>query len=312
MNPAQAHQQGLCVSLRELMGLRQPAARLALSGQQVSQATLPGSRSSKRHGRGMDFDRLRPYQAGDDSRSIDWKVTARTGKPHSRVLREERDRPVLLLVEQSSRLFFGSALLLKSVLAAQAAALLGWRAMAQGERVGGLILADDGHQQVRPQGGKQSLLRLLYLLQAQNQALTEKPAQSPQPTHFCQALAGAGAILQPGALVMLLCDERALDPDAEKNLRLIAQQAELLLLPLHDPLDHRLPDAGLLGFGQGQQHLQLDSHDPGLRLAYQRLAEQRTARWQRLANTLDASLMPLHTAAPALTQLYQQLRSAGR
>ena len=113
---------------------------------QIHLFSRPGQRSpvvglhqSKLRGRGVDFDQVRVYQAGDDVRNIDWRVTARTQEPHTKLFHEERERPIFILVEQSQRLFFGSGLMFKSVLAAQAAALVGWGALGHNERTAGVV-----------------------------------------------------------------------------------------------------------------------------------------------------------------------------
>lgn len=303
---------GLSVTLEELIGLRHKAIELPLPDQLYSRSTLPGSQHSRQRGRGIDFDQLRAYQAGDDIRSIDWRVTARTQKPHSRMFHEERDRPVLLLVEQSLRLYFGSARMLKSVLAARTAALLGWNALALGERVGGLLFGDQEQLLVRAQRGKQSLLRLLYLLQGMNQSLTQAGAPPPTSATLSRALTRAQTLVQPGGLAILLCDERALDPAAEQQLTLLANRIELLLLPLYDPLDHDLPHSGRLAFRQGAERLELDSYDRRLQEGYRQLAQQRGQQWQHLARRLGAGLLPLHTAEEPQAQLQRRGKGKAR
>ena len=94
--------------------------------------------------RGIDFEEFRPYQAGDDIRLIDWRVTARTGRPFIKVFREERERPVIIAVDQTHNMYFGSRVAFKSVIAAQAAAVFCWLAIDNGDRVGGLVFSDRG------------------------------------------------------------------------------------------------------------------------------------------------------------------------
>ena len=119
---------GIRVSLAELIEMRHRVREVQLFSTPSQRSPLIGLHHSKLRGRGVDFDQVRVYQAGDDVRTIDWRVTARTQEPHTKLFHEERERPIFIMVEQSRRLFFGSGLMFKSVLAAQAASLIGWAA----------------------------------------------------------------------------------------------------------------------------------------------------------------------------------------
>ena len=112
-------------ALEELLTLRAAARTLSLRAQGPARALLLGSHRSAHHGRGLEIEEVRPYVAGDDPRSIDWRVTARRGRVHTKLFREERERPVWLLVDLGASMFFGSKLQLKSMAAVRAAALLG-------------------------------------------------------------------------------------------------------------------------------------------------------------------------------------------
>ena len=109
------------VSLADLIEMRHRVREVQLFSTPSQRSPLIGLHHSKLRGRGVDFDQVRVYQAGDDVRTIDWRVTARTQEPHTKLFHEERERPIFIMVEQSRRLFFGSGLMFKSVLAAQAA-----------------------------------------------------------------------------------------------------------------------------------------------------------------------------------------------
>ncbi len=255
----------------------------------------------------MDFDQVRVYQPGDDVRTIDWRVTARTQEPHTKLFHEERERPIFIIAEQSQRLFFGSGQCFKSVLAARAAALIGWAALGHNDRIGGLVFADDEHHEVKPRRSKQSLLQLLNLLARANQALGPESQANLARDNFGLALRRAREVLRPGSLVIVLCDERALSDNAEQQLSLLARHTDLLLLPMSDPLDHALPAAGLLRFTQGGMQLEVDSHNGDLRQAYRAQAQAREARWQRLAQKLGVPLLPLSTQFELIEQLQEQL-----
>lgn len=303
-------QSGIRVSLAELIEMRHRVREVQLFSTPARRSPLIGLHHSKLRGRGVDFDQVRVYQPGDDVRTIDWRVTARTQAPHTKLFHEERERPIFIMVEQSRRLFFGSALQFKSVLAAQAASLFGWAALTHNDRIGGLVFGDNEHHEIKPRRSKHSLLQLLNRLARANQALHSE-VQNGRDS-FGLALRRAREVLRPGSLAIILCDERALSDAAEQQLTLLARHTDLLLLPVSDPLDHALPAAGLLRFFEHGAQLELDTHNPELRSAYHALGEQRRARWQRLAQKLGVPLLPLSTASELIGQLREQLNSLQR
>jgi len=306
MQPLAASEAGIRVSLAELIEMRHRIREVQLFSTPARRSPLVGLHHSKLRGRGVDFDQVRVYQPGDDVRTIDWRVTARTQEPHTKLFHEERERPIFILVEQSQRLFFGSGLAFKSVLAAQVAALIGWAALGHNDRVGGLVFGDNEHHEIKPRRSKMSLLQLLNRLVRANQNLnSEIPAGRDT---FGLALRRAREVLRPGSLAVVLCDERALNDSAEQQLTLLARHTDLLLLPLSDPLDHALPAAGLLQFTERGALLELDTHNAELRETYHALGEARQARWQLLAQKLGVPLFPLSTLNDPIEQLRDHLQ----
>src|SRR5262245_40489471 len=162
---------GVYVDLDDLLALEHRGRRVSFLPRQNVRSLLSGRFASRMRGRGLNFEEIRDYRPGDDVRSIDWKVTARLQKPHVRVFNEERDRQGLLVVDQRLTMFFGSRFAMKSVTAAQAAAVGAWRILAVGDRVGGVVFNDTEIAEVRPQRSRRNVLALLGHVTAQNQAL---------------------------------------------------------------------------------------------------------------------------------------------
>ncbi len=303
---------GVTVSLQELIDMRHRLREVQLFSTPARRSPLIGLHHSRLRGRGVDFDQVRVYQPGDDVRTIDWRVTARSQEPHTKLFHEERERPVFVLVEQSRRTFFGSGLCLKSVLAARAAALLGWAALAHNDRIGGLVLSDHDTHEIKPRRSKQSQLQLLNLMVRANHALLVDAPAPASGDGFGLALRRAREVLRPGSLVMVVCDERALGnaPQgdlAEQQLGLLARHTDLVLLPVSDPLDHALPAAGLMRFAEGQAMLEVDTHVDEQRLAYRALGEARRERWARVSQRLGVPLLPLSTQLDLVEQLRDHL-----
>ncbi|UQY34274.1 DUF58 domain-containing protein [Pseudomonas fulva] len=300
-------QAGIRTDLKQLIDMRHRVREVQLFSTPGRRSPLIGLHHSKLRGRGVDFDQVRVYQPGDDVRTIDWRVTARTQEPHTKLFHEERERPIYLLVEQSRQLFFGSGLMFKSVLAARAAGLIGWAALGHNDRIGGLVFGGQDHHEIKPRRSKQSLLQLLSRLARANQALsTDTPLLRDS---FGQALRRAREVLRPGSLVVILCDERTLGDSSEQQLMLLARHTDLLLLPVSDPLDHALPASGLLRFGEGDAQLDLDTEDAALQHRYQEQAQARRARWQRLAHKLGVPLLSLSTRGELVEQLHEHLNN---
>lgn len=300
-----APQPGIYASLAELIEMRHRVREVPLFSTPGRRSPLIGLHHSKLRGRGVDFDQVRVYQAGDDVRNIDWRVTARTQEPHTKLFHEERERPIFVLVEQSRQLLFGSSLMFKSVLAAQAAAFIGWAALGHNDRIGGLVFSDSEHHEIKPRRSKQSLLQLLNRLVRANVALHTEI--QPNRDAFALALRRTREVLRPGSLVAVLCDERTLNDSAERQLALLARHIDLLLLPIADPLDRAMPAAGLLRFDQRGALLELDTHAAELRRTYRDRGEERGARWQRLAQKLRVPLLPLSTQYELVDQLRDHL-----
>ncbi|MBV2134585.1 DUF58 domain-containing protein [Pseudomonas sp. MAP12] len=298
---------GVMISLAELLEMRHRLSEVQLFSSGQRRSPLIGLHHSKLRGRGVDFDQVRVYQAGDDVRNIDWRVTARSQEPHTKLFHEERERPVFLLVEQSPRLFFGSGLCFKSVLAAQTAALFGWAALAHNDRIGGLVFNDQQCSEIRPRRSKQSLLQLLGRVVRANQALGAPLDAAASSDGFGQALRRAREVLRPGSLVLVICDERTLNEVAEQQIGLLSRHCDVILLTLSDPLDHALPAAGLLRFCDAHARLELDTSDAELRQAWRTRGEERQQRWQRLAQKLGVLLLPLSTQRDLIEQLREQV-----
>lgn len=296
----------LSINLNALIEIRHRVREVQIFSSPNKRSPLIGLHRAKLRGRGVDFDQVRIYQPGDDVRTIDWRVTARTQEPHTKLFHEERERPIFIIAEQSMRLYFGSALSLKSVLAAQAAALFGWAALGHNDRVGGLVITEQSHLEVRPRRHKQALLQFLNRLAEANQQL---PKQTSAQELLAPALRRAREVLRPGSLVILICDERALTAPAEQQLSFLARHIDIVLMPVSDPLDHALPNAGWLSFAQGKHHLTLDTHQDAIRAEYAANAQARQLHWQQLAKKMRLPLLPLSTEFDLIEQLRQLLNT---
>ena len=297
------------VTLECLLEARRHCQELPLFSRPMRTSRQTGRQYSRLRGRGVDFDQVRTYQPGDDIRSIDWRVTARTQKVHTKVFNEERERPVFIICEQSNRLFLGSRYSFKSVLAAEACALIAWTALSHSDRVGGLIFTREQCHEVRPRRSRQAILQLFRLLIDANHALQagggEAISEQSEPLNL--ALRHSREIIRPGSIIYMLCDHAAVEHMNQSLLIPLAAHNDLILLPVHDPLDAELPAYGELDFVQNDLKLTLDTREPGLREAYRQQFIAQQQAWQRLARRLRCGLNELVTSQPAVDQLRSML-----
>lgn len=159
---------GVELSMQELLQYQNKSRLIDLAAKRNIQGKQAGNYLSRSKGRGMEFDEVRHYQTGDDVRAIDWRVTARTGKTHTKLFREEIERPVLIATDLSNAMQFGSQLLYKSVQAAHLASLVAWHAKNRGDRLGGLVFRDEKHIELKPRSRKAGVLHYLHALTTLN------------------------------------------------------------------------------------------------------------------------------------------------
>jgi uncharacterized protein (DUF58 family) len=301
-------------TLECLLEARQHCQELPLFSRPMRTSRQTGRQYSRLRGRGVDFDQVRAYQPGDDIRSIDWRVTARTQKVHTKVFNEERERPVFVICEQSERLFLGTQRSFKSVLAAEACALIAWTALAHNDRVGGMIFDREQCHEVRPRRNRQAILQLFRLLMDANHQLAagrEAPVDAhSEPLNL--ALRHSREIIRPGSIIYLLCDHAAIDHLNQALLVPLSAHNDLILLPVLDPLDRDLPQKGLLDFTQGGRTLRLDTSQPAIVDAYRAQFDAQAGAWQHLATRLRCGLNTLDTSLPAVDQLRSMLGHAPR
>ena len=266
--------QGAYADLNELIALRFPARQLQLGRRNRALSALAGPNKSNFRGRGIDFEEVRNYQPGDDIRTIDWRVTARTGSAHTKLFREERERPVLVVVDQRSNMFFGSSHCFKSVLGAQLASLIAWSALDAGDRVGGLVFNGVEHREIRPRRSRKTVLALLSQVAAYNRDLP-LPEPSAEDS-FADMLSNLRRIARPGSSLFLVSDFYGSSQEhAREHLFQLAQHTELTAIACSDPLESRLPRAGKYAVTDGTERSELHTADGKLRRAYERRFQQR-------------------------------------
>ena len=297
---------GVYVDLPQLLALEHPARQLRWPPDMAPAHSLLGGRHRSRvRGRGLDFVELRPYLPGDDTRNIDWRASARSGKPQLRVYAEERERPTWLIVDQRIAMFFARRGALRSVVAAEAAAIWGWRALAGGDRVGGIVFGDDGIDQVTPRRGRRALLHLLSRLVARNQALRADSAPPGAPTQLDAALALLAKQAPREAIVAIFSAFDGLGPATRSRLLALSRHNDLVLLPVwEDPATLR---PARIVVSDGQLQVPVDHAYAEVRARLATTAQTRMQDVLNLRAELGCAVLPLLTSAPTLVQLARGL-----
>lgn len=189
-------------------------------------------------GRGMEFDEVRPYQPGDEIRTIDWNVTARTGHPHVKRYVEERELSVLLVVDASASENFGSVARFKRELAAELTAVLSFAATTNNDKVGLLIFTDQIELYIPPRKGRKHVLRLIREL------LAFEPQR--RGTDIKLALDAVNRVLKRRSIIFLVSDFLAPPESYRRELAITNRRHDVIAVALRDPLETQIDNVGLL------------------------------------------------------------------
>lgn len=298
---------GAYVQLRDLVRLRYQARGFSYLPAQPVNSVLAGRKRSRLRGRGLDFDELRHYRPGDDIRTMDWRVTHRTGTPFVRVYTEERDRPVWVIVDQRLGMFFGSRHQMKSVAAAQAAALTAWRVIGVGDRVGALLFNDGQSALHRPSRSPGPLLGWLEQLVTMNNALVADAPEPTNPDALAQALQTVSRYLTHDGLVIIISDFDGWNDDCLTAIKSMRQSNDVIAGQVSDPLERSLATADRLVVSDGAYQLQIEA---GKAEAEARFSGHYSAQLTALGETLKKHgipLIPLTTETDVAGQLLRQL-----
>ena len=310
-------QQAIHISLDELINLRMQARHLSLHSKRPAMHLMSGNHVSHFKGRGMDYMESRIYQAGDDIRNMDWRVTARTGQPHIKLFQEERQRPVMIMLDYNPGMFFASQGRFKSVVASQAAALLAWSALNNGDRVGGLII-NHGHTEIADKVGKKGILALLHAIEKHSdpheylQAQSLTPSKANEAERFSEGLQRLVRLSRPGSLVFILSDFYQLDNASIKQLSLLKQHRDCVLIRLSDPLESTPPPANRYTVSNGEHQAVINTANQQQAEHYQQWFGSHHQQLRDVAHKLAMPLIELSSAQSPLDTLRKHFTSRSR
>jgi uncharacterized protein (DUF58 family) len=301
---------GVYADLDDLIRLQFKATGFSFLPKQPVRSLLAGRRASRLRGRGLDFEEIRRYLPGDDIRTMDWRVTARTERPHVRVYTEEKDRPVLLVVDQRLCMFFGSRVSMKSVTAAEVAALGAWRSIAVGDRVGALVFNDCNIREIPPHRSRERVMRILQAIVEMNHALRVDADCPPNPAVLNTVLEKIPRLAGHDCLVAIISDFSGSNEDTLRLMTRVTAHNDVVAIFVYDPLEANLPSTGKQIFSQGALQLEIDTGDSGLRRRFSEDFENRLETARDLALKRTIPVLPVHTAGDVREQMRQLLGHA--
>jgi len=292
----------------ELLQLGYRASNVNLMSRRKVQSIASGDHRSPFRGKGLEFEEVREYVAGDDVRNIDWRVTARTGSPHLKLFTEERERSIIICTDVNLSMRFGTRGTFKSVQAARAAALLGWAASREHNRIGGSFYGNvpGGMMFVDPSRSRQALWRIL-------KQLCDRKDYHKEPVPLEDHLKYLTKAVPLGALVFIISDFLTAPKDLKKALTHLHRRADVVLVSVNDPADKLLPAIGPVEFsGDTGQRLTVDTSDTKGHVSYERAWTQNRMELDAIIASLGLGFIQLYTNSDVYKELIGGLKRVGQ
>ncbi|MBY5425145.1 MULTISPECIES: DUF58 domain-containing protein [Rhizobium] len=300
---------GVYVSTDELVALEARARDLSFVQKARSHQQLAGRMQSAMRGRGLIFEELRDYLPGDDIRSIDWRVTARTSRPVVRVYSEEKERPALIIVDQRINMFFGSRRSMKSVTAAEAAMLCAWRILGSGDRVGGFVFGESATSEVKPHRSRNAVIAFAEKIARQNASLRADSKGEPDPQALDTVLSAVANIAHHDHLVVIVSDFDGHTATTRDILLRLSSRNDVICLLVYDPFLLELPTSGDIVVSGGGPQAELALRTASVRSSIDAFARNRGRELRAWQRQLGLPMLPISAAeetAPQLRRLLEQ------
>ncbi|MGO4354969.1 DUF58 domain-containing protein [Rhizobium sp. RAF36] len=310
MKQAAAANDGVHVSTDQLVALEARARDLTFVQKARSHQQMAGRMQSALRGRGLIFEELREYLPGDDIRSIDWRVTARTSRPVVRIYGEEKERPAILVVDQRINMFFGSRRSMKSVTAAEAAMLCAWRILGSGDRVGGFVFGDTGIGEVRPHRSRNAVIALADRIAEKNARLSAAYADAPASTALDDALRQTASIARHDHLVVIVSDFDGHGAVTRDLLLQLSAANDVICLLIYDPFLLELPNSGEIVVSGGALQAELSLGRGAVRAAIGKFATDRGNELRAWQKELGLPMLPISAAEETAPQLRKMLEQS--
>lgn len=273
--------------------------RIEITTKRLATDVFAGAYHSVFKGQGVEFDEVREYQPGDDIRTIDWNVTARTGRPHIKKFIEEREMTVMLVVDASRSCHFATTQELKSKLAAEIAAVLAFSAVKNNDKVGLLIFTEKIEKFIPPRKGLQHVLRVI------REVLYFKP--QGRGTNINQALEFLSKVARRRSVAFMISDffDQDIADTLRRGLTIANKRHDVIAITLNDPREFDLPDCGLLELQDAEtgKRFSVDTGDRFVRQRYRENALKRAQTREELFRSVGVDAVHIFTDKPFAPEL---------
>ena len=287
--------------LVDMMRYRYESKQLSLVNKASVHSRQPSGHKTKLRGRGIDFDEVRRYQPGDDIRSMNWRVLAKTGHPHTKLFRDERERPVLIFADYSPSMFFATQGVYKSVIVSQIAAILAWLTFHHGDRLGGLAFSQTGHREFKPRRQQNTILKFIAMLDDMQKNASREVI--PGSSLLSPNLSILRRISHSGSLIVVLSDFRQHDEKTAIHFERLARHNDIILIHVVDPLEQVLPPAGYFRVSDGTRQHILNTHSERKRHAYARRYQEQVQALKSLCWRSGMSFLQVSTEDNVMSTL---------
>tara|TARA_Y100001960_G_scaffold163082_1_gene171313 strand:- start:3 stop:893 length:891 start_codon:yes stop_codon:yes gene_type:complete len=264
---------GTTIELQELIDLR---AQVRFNKRRSRTASINGSRLTKIKGRGVDLDEVRLYHTGDDVRNIDWKVTARKNKPHTKIFREEQERPTLIVVDETRSMFFGSQIRFKSIAAAEISALIAWQALEANDRVGAIVV-NDGHLSItKPRRSGVTVTHCLSeIAQSANALRAQIALRQVNSDSWSSVPESINNVARSNYRIVIISDMVSLSESTLSKVLRLSRKNRVEIFLVYDNLERTLPPANRYIVEDSEERVSFDTGDQKLRASYRERFDKR-------------------------------------
>lgn len=295
------------VTPTHLARMEYDARRLRATPHRPHHSVLAGRHASRLRGRGLNFEEIRAYVPGDDIRHLDWKVSLRVGHAMVRSYTEERDRPALFVVDQRMSMFYGTRRAMKSVVAAEVAALGAWMAFQAGDRAGAVVFDDHQIHSLRARRSRSSLQAVLGALARSNQALRADSSTRINPAQLNGALRAALHLATHDYLICVVSDFLGADEETLQLIRELATHNDVIAVLVFDPSARAVPHGGKIVVTEGELQVELDFGRKTIREPLSAMFEQRLQQTVELVQRCGVPTLAIDTEQPTLLQMARML-----
>jgi len=296
---------GVTVDVADLINVRSRLAGLSLKRIRHRTSRSSGLRETRVRGRGMEYEESRAYIAGDDVRTMDWRVMARTGEPHTKVFTEEKERSVMLVVDLSSSMFFGTRFGFKSYTAAQTAAHIGWLVVQAGDRLGGLIASSSAHYEIRPKKSSSNLMQIFHHLE--HECNIDLPVAN-EPSQLNFMLAELRRVVKPGTIIVMVSDLLGINGETPALMSSLARNNDLMAFWVHDRTETHLWPQGRYELLANENQISLDLRADSASKWLTDEQQSHKSTIEQLANQFKMWMSPVSCNEAVTPQLLKYLK----